>query len=64
MRGDRDELLRVAENLIENAIKYSAPETGEPERTVWIEVGSRDGFGVCFRCATRGRASRRKTFRA
>ena len=46
MRGDRDELLRVAENLIENAIKYSAPEPGEPERTVWVEVGARDGFGV------------------
>ena len=32
VRGDRDELLRVAENLIENAIKYGAPDTGEPER--------------------------------
>jgi two-component system phosphate regulon sensor histidine kinase PhoR len=46
VRGDRDELLRVAENLIENAIKYSAPATGEPERTVWIDVRPREGFGV------------------
>jgi two-component system phosphate regulon sensor histidine kinase PhoR len=45
VRGDRDELLRVAENLIENAIKYSAPEPGEPERAVRVEIGSRDGFG-------------------
>ena len=45
VRGDRDELLRVAENLIENAIKYGAPEPGELERTVWVEVGSHDGFG-------------------
>ena len=46
VRGDRDELLRVAENLIENAIKYSSPERDEPERTVWINVCPRDGFGV------------------
>ena len=44
--GDRDELLRVAENLIENAIKYRAPEKGEPDRKVWLEVTARDGFGV------------------
>ncbi len=46
VRGDRDELLRVAENLIENAIKYSAPEKGEPDRKVWLEVTARDGYGV------------------
>jgi two-component system phosphate regulon sensor histidine kinase PhoR len=46
VRGDRDELLRVAENLIENAIKYSAPEKGEPDRKVWLEVTTRDGYGV------------------
>jgi two-component system, OmpR family, phosphate regulon sensor histidine kinase PhoR len=46
VRGDRDELLRVAENLIENAIKYSAPDAGEPERRVWLDVHIRDGFGV------------------
>lgn len=28
--GDRDELIRVAENLIENAIKYGADEKGAP----------------------------------
>ncbi|MDI9846888.1 ATP-binding protein [Rhodoblastus sp. 17X3] len=45
VRGDRDELLRVAENLIENAIKYSAPEPEEAERAVRVEIGTRDGFG-------------------
>jgi len=46
VRGDRDELVRVAENLIENAIKYSAPEPGEAARKVWISVSSRDSYGV------------------
>jgi two-component system phosphate regulon sensor histidine kinase PhoR len=46
VRGDRDELLRVAENLIENAIKYSAPEPESPERTVWVTVEARDGAGA------------------
>jgi len=45
VRGEHDELLRVAENLIENAIKYSAPEKDEPDRKVWIKVAARDGFG-------------------
>ncbi len=45
VRGDRDELLRVAENLVENAIKYSAPDVDQPERRVWVEVGARDGMG-------------------
>jgi two-component system phosphate regulon sensor histidine kinase PhoR len=50
VRGDRDELLRVAENLIENAIKYSAPEPDQPERKVWITVEPRDGVGAfCVR---------------
>lgn len=35
--GDRDELIRVAENLIENAIKYGACEA--EDRHVDIEVG-------------------------
>ena len=30
--GDRDELVRVAENLVENAIKYGAPPPGEKRR--------------------------------
>lgn len=38
--GDRDELLRLAENLIENAIKYGAPAP------VDISVEARDGQGV------------------
>ncbi|WP_294541079.1 ATP-binding protein [uncultured Rhodoblastus sp.] len=46
VRGDRDELVRVAENLIENAIKYSAPERGEEARRVWIRVAPRGAFGV------------------
>ncbi|MCW2272689.1 PAS domain-containing protein [Rhodoblastus acidophilus] len=46
VRGDRDELLRVSENLIENAIKYGAPEPGQPERKVWVSVAPRDGVGA------------------
>jgi len=36
--GDRDELLRVAENLIENAIKYGARQDGSSEDRVEIAV--------------------------
>ncbi|MGE3246091.1 MAG: ATP-binding protein [Beijerinckiaceae bacterium] len=36
--GDRDELVRVAENLIENAIKYSAREGGAESHVV-IRIG-------------------------
>ncbi len=46
VRGDHDELLRVAENLIENAIKYSAPDPNEEPRAVWIETRTRDAHGV------------------
>ena len=48
VRGDRDELLRVAENLIENAVKYGARDDGEPA-SVEVELGSDDReafFGV------------------
>ena len=38
--GDRDELLRLAENLIENAVKYGAPSP------VDVTVEARDGQGV------------------
>lgn len=38
--GDRDELLRLAENLIENAIKYGAPAP------VDVSVAAKDGQGV------------------
>ncbi|MEA2760610.1 MAG: two-component system, OmpR family, phosphate regulon sensor histidine kinase PhoR [Methylobacteriaceae bacterium] len=41
VRGDRDELVRVAENLIENAIKYGA--SGKP---VEVSVVQRGGDGV------------------
>ena len=37
--GDRDELLRVADNLIENAIKYGAPAPVE------VIVDEKDGMG-------------------
>ena len=40
--GDRDELLRLAENLIENAIKYGAPSP------VDVSVESREGQGSVF----------------
>jgi two-component system, OmpR family, phosphate regulon sensor histidine kinase PhoR len=36
--GDRDELVRVAENLVENAIKYGAPAGEERERRGAVEV--------------------------
>ena len=36
--GDRDELVRVAENLIENAIKYGVREDGSAAEPVRIEV--------------------------
>ena len=37
MIGDRDELVRVAENLIENAIKYGAGEAPEPLVEIVVE---------------------------
>jgi two-component system, OmpR family, phosphate regulon sensor histidine kinase PhoR len=45
-RGDRDELTRVAENLIENAIKYGAPDPDKPDGKVWVSVEARDGLGL------------------
>jgi two-component system phosphate regulon sensor histidine kinase PhoR len=42
--GDRDELLRVAENLIENAIKYGASDS--LDKRVKISAISRDGDGI------------------
>jgi two-component system phosphate regulon sensor histidine kinase PhoR len=44
--GERDELVRVAENLIENAIKYGAREDGQPS-TVEIKLAG-DGREACF----------------
>ena len=42
--GDRDELMRVAENLIENAIKYGASEA--EDRRVEFEAATRGHEGV------------------
>ena len=44
--GNRDELVRVAENLIENAIKYGCDPDGSRAPEVRIEVGThrRDGL--------------------
>ena len=44
--GDRDELLRVVENLIENALKYAAPSERAEANTVDVTVGieGRHGF--------------------
>ena len=42
--GDRDELIRVAENLIENAIKYGASDA--EDRRVEIDVSKRGPEGV------------------
>ena len=42
--GDRDELLRVAENLIENAIKYGASDAGE--KRVEVAASAEDENGV------------------
>jgi two-component system, OmpR family, phosphate regulon sensor histidine kinase PhoR len=44
--GDRDELVRVAENLIENAIKYGTrprPGTAEPRVEICARASPRDG---------------------
>jgi two-component system phosphate regulon sensor histidine kinase PhoR len=44
--GDRDELVRVAENLVENAIKYGAPPPGGERRgTIEIRVERLDREG-------------------
>ncbi len=42
MAGDHDELARIAENLIENAIKYGASETGG-EIDIAVVATDRDG---------------------
>ena len=47
--GDRDELARVIENLVENAIKYGRPDAGSPGR-IEIYLRNSDGFAVfCVR---------------
>jgi two-component system phosphate regulon sensor histidine kinase PhoR len=42
--GDRDELLRVVENLIENAIKYGASEGADKRVTIGATVHEGDGI--------------------
>ncbi len=40
--GDRDELLRIVENLVENAIKYGASDQDCAERTVEITLAAQE----------------------
>ena len=42
--GDRDELLRVAENLIENAIKYGSRGGGDDRVEITVGRNAKDGF--------------------
>ncbi len=44
--GERDELVRVAENLIENAIKYGARPDGEANVEITVARRGRDGCVV------------------
>ncbi len=48
--GDRDELLRVAENLIENAIKYGAATAVTQNKTVDIFIGIQGAQAVLTVC--------------
>ncbi len=41
--GDRDELVRVAENLVENAIKYGASEAATPVVEITVDRARGDG---------------------
>ena len=59
--GDRDELVRVAENLIENAIKYGAAPIRRPSARSKFRSRPRARAGSA--CATTGAASRRSTCR-
>ena len=51
--GDRDDLVRVAENLIENAIKYAAPVDGTPAIPIEISV-AKSGERAVFRVRDHG----------
>jgi two-component system phosphate regulon sensor histidine kinase PhoR len=44
--GDRDELLRVAENLVENAIKYGTGGASERGNRVEVAVVAQNGQGI------------------
>ena len=55
MTGDRDELLRVAENLIENAIKYGVRPDGRNAGPVEIAVATAEqGSALAVRDFGRG----------
>ena len=41
--GDRDELIRIVENLLENAVKYGAPKNDRPRR---IDISVSAGNGM------------------
>ncbi len=45
VRADRDELVRIAENLVENAIKYGADDSGAPSE-VEVSLGTERGQAV------------------
>ncbi len=63
MLGDRDELIRVLENLVENALKYGAAGK-RVDVTVAGETRERHAGGARRRCATTARASRPNICRA
>jgi two-component system phosphate regulon sensor histidine kinase PhoR len=46
VNGDRDEIVRVAENLIENAIKYGAPTDETSKALVEVSVTANEREGV------------------
>ena len=63
VRGDRDELLRVVENLVENAVKYGG--RGRPRRRRAAPAdGRRAGPRSPWSCAITGPASRPSICRA
>ncbi len=53
--GDRDELLRVAENLIENAIKYGARQDGSAGDRVEVTVSRTSARRLAHRARLRAR---------
>jgi two-component system phosphate regulon sensor histidine kinase PhoR len=48
--GDRDELVRVAENLVENAIKYGAPVRADASPCIEITVSASSREGILTVC--------------
>ena len=59
--GDRDELVQVFQNLVENAIRYGASGGRVDVRLELRQV--RDGHRAASWCRTTGRASRPSTCR-